>query len=212
MTKSVDEITEVAKKKIDEAVEYAEHSSKRAREILQSGEVLTEGSEEWKIVRDYYADIVSGIREANRGVNNLGGNVSFTEALIDGTEYSIKGCSKNKNIDGFAPVLGDVTAKTAPERFFVTEYVDVNGDIVNELIHNISWNRCVDTEARTMEELAKDLGAVKNTEGIIDWGNINANGTINLFTELPPCPSCLRVIEQFEEVYKNININFFYNN
>ncbi|SFR92503.1 deaminase domain-containing protein, partial [Anaeromicropila populeti] len=211
VTKSVDEITEVAKKKIDEVVEYAEHSSKREREILQSGEVLTEGSEEWKIVRDYYADIVSGIREANRGVNNLGGNVSFTEALIDGTEYSIKGCSKPKNIEGFAPVLGDVNAKTVPERFFVTEYVDSQGNVYAEYIKGTNWNRCIDTEARTFEELALKLGATKGIDGAIDWGNINVKGIINLYTELKPCPSCLGVIEQFKEIYKNININVLWN-
>ncbi|NLL06562.1 MAG: hypothetical protein GX270_12430 [Clostridiaceae bacterium] len=34
---------------------------------------------------------------------------------------------------------------------------------------------------------------------------------MNLFTENPCCPSCLKVIEQFTSIYKNIKINILWN-
>ncbi len=58
-------------------------------------------------------------------------------------------------------------------------------------------NRCVDTEAKTLEQITRDLGAVKHTDGSVDWGNTSVKGTINLFTEREPCPGCYGVIEQF---------------
>jgi RHS repeat-associated protein len=35
----------------------------------------------------------------------------------------------------------------------------------------------------------------------------DARGTINLFTERPPCPSCRGVIDQFREMFPNITVN-----
>lgn len=40
------------------------------------------------------------------------------------------------------------------------------------------WNRCLDSEVRTLEQLARELGAKRLPDVTIEWRNINANGTI----------------------------------
>ena len=52
----------------------------------------------------------------------------------------------------------------------------------------------VDSEVKILEEIARDLPR-------------DARGTINLFTERPPCPSCRGVIDQFRERFPNITVN-----
>jgi len=52
----------------------------------------------------------------------------------------------------------------------------------------------VDSEVKILEDIAKDLPS-------------DAKGTINLFTEREPCPSCKHVIKQFRERFPNIALN-----
>lgn len=65
-------------------------------------------------------------------------------------------------------------------------------------------------EAKTLEQIARDLGATKAIDGSINWGNTAAEGTINLYTVYEPCHSCCGIIEQFNEAYPNITINVFW--
>src|SRR5579875_2918390 len=51
-----------------------------------------------------------------------------------------------------------------------------------------------DSEVKILEDIAKDLPR-------------EAKGTINLFTERPPCPSCRGVIDQCREMVPNITVN-----
>jgi hypothetical protein len=52
----------------------------------------------------------------------------------------------------------------------------------------------VDSEVKILEDIASGLPS-------------DARGTINLFTERPPCPSCRGVIDQFRERFPNITVN-----
>jgi hypothetical protein len=51
-----------------------------------------------------------------------------------------------------------------------------------------------DSEVKILEDIARN------------WPR-DARGTINLFTERPPCPSCRGVIDQFREMFPNITVN-----
>ena len=75
--------------------------------------------------------------------------------------------------------------------------MSVNGDnIVNGAG---AWPRDVDTEFKMLSEIQKRLG-----------NNFDARGSIKLYTELEPCPSCQNVIEQFKKMYHNIDIEVIY--
>ncbi len=62
-------------------------------------------------------------------------------------------------------------------------------------------DRNIDTEYKILTEIAHALG-----------DNINAVGTIKLFTERDACASCMNVIGLFSAIYKNINIEIIHNN
>jgi hypothetical protein len=60
-------------------------------------------------------------------------------------------------------------------------------------------SRAYDTEYKLLEELASRYAQTPEVEG-----------TINLFTERPPCDSCSNVIEQFRRRFPNIMVTVNY--
>ena len=62
-----------------------------------------------------------------------------------------------------------------------------------------AWLRDVDTEYKILSDIQSKLG-----------NNYSASGKIILYTELAPCPSCQSVIEQFKQMYPNIDIEVIY--
>lgn len=61
--------------------------------------------------------------------------------------------------------------------------------------------RNLDSEYKLLEKIAAQV-----------TNNPNPRGTVNLFTERPPCPSCRFVKEQFEEKFPNIKVNLTHGN
>ena len=61
------------------------------------------------------------------------------------------------------------------------------------------WDRAQDTEFKILEALTGRLGE-----------NPGASGTVALYTDLPPCASCQRVIEEFRKRYPRIRITVLY--
>lgn len=68
----------------------------------------------------------------------------------------------------------------------------------------------VDTEAKTLEQIVRDLGSVKNADGTVTWAKVSSTGAINIFTELEPCSSCRSVIKQFNRAYPGIVANVYW--
>jgi hypothetical protein len=62
-----------------------------------------------------------------------------------------------------------------------------------------AWLRDVDAEYKILAEIQRLLG-----------NKPDATGTIKLFTDLDPCPSCKSVIRQFKELYPKIDIEVVY--
>jgi hypothetical protein len=97
-------------------------------------------------------------------------------------EISIDGKGKQLVIavSGSASPLGTVASPTS--RLFQTR--TTRGAIPTQ------W----DSEVKILEDIARGLPR-------------DARGTINLFTERPPCPSCRGVIDQFREMFPHITVN-----
>ena len=66
---------------------------------------------------------------------------------------------------------------------------------VNRLFETfeVKHSRAFDSEVKIFEKVAEGLSP-------------NASGVIRLFSERPPCPSCVGVIEQFQRKFPNIRI------
>ncbi len=65
----------------------------------------------------------------------------------------------------------------------------------------IPISRNVDTEYKILTNLANDIG-----------DNLNITGSVKLFTERAPCPSCVNVIDLFSIRYPNITLEIIHNN
>ena len=77
------------------------------------------------------------------------------------------------------------------------EAIRVNGN--NIVDGEGAWLRDIDAEYKILSDIQKELG-----------DNYTASGHIKLYTELEPCISCQRMIEQFKQMYPNIDIEIIY--
>ena len=122
------------------------------------------------------------------------GNFGYSEVNIEGidkTQYFAHSSIQTE----IPSVKGSgISVKSESSPFKTTE---VNGDnIVNG---EGAWLRDVDTEYKILSDIQSRLG-----------DNYAASGSIKLYTELEPCPSCQSVIEQFKQMYPNIDIEVVY--
>lgn len=183
---------------IDDVIKHTIADGDKFPDVLlnanQKGGILRV-NDEWKKVSMYYEEQVDIIRNKNKGVHALGQNVSYTELNINGS----------KQIDGFADLVGNKYNTIDLQRFFETKFVD-NNNVISEN----GWNRSVDTETKTLEQIVRDLGSVKNADGTVTWAKVSSTGAINIFTELEPCSSCRSVIEQFNRAYPGIVVNVYW--
>ena len=65
--------------------------------------------------------------------------------------------------------------------------------------NNSNWDRECDSEFKILNEIAELLG-----------NNYDTKGSLQLYTQLYCCPSCFRVVKQFSNKYKNIDITIVY--
>ncbi len=183
---------------IDDVIKHTIADGDKFPDVLlnanQKGGILRV-NDEWKKVSMYYEEQVDIIRNKNKGVHALGQNVSYTELNINGS----------KQIDGFADLVGNKYNTIDLQRFFETKFVD-NNNVISEN----GWNRSVDTEAKALEQIVRDLGSVKNADGTVTWAKVSSTGAINIFSELEPCSSCRSVIKQFNRAYPGIVVNVYW--
>lgn len=183
---------------IDDVIKHTIADGDKFPDVLlnanQKGGILRV-NDEWKKVSMYYEEQVDIIRNKKKGVHALGQNVSYTELNINGS----------KQIDGFADLVGNKYNTIDLQRFFETKFVD-NNNVISEN----GWNRSVDTEAKALEQIVRDLGSVKNADGTVTWAKVSSTGAINIFSELEPCSSCRSVIKQFNRAYPGIVVNVYW--
>ena len=183
-----------------------------ADDCLISNRFIDKASDEWSQISKYYNEYAKEIRP--RFFKNDNGNVAYTEICIDGHNVKkYKAISKNDSIDGFVNLLGEKNTATDPKRKFRTEWLNRSGDITNDEAEIAkSYNRCVDTEAKTLEQIANDFDDYIKSNSITgkQIKPSDIKGTINMFTERKPCKSCEKVIEQFMEMFPNVTLNVYW--
>jgi len=98
----------------------------------------------------------------------------------------------NYNIQGSSGELVGVSGPTVPgtvgipgSRFFETFVVN--------------HTREFDSEVKILETIAHQFA---NSKGVYE----NVKGSVTLFTELTPCPSCAGVIQQFQQMFPNVAV------
>lgn len=147
---------------------------------------------------------------------------SVAEAHIIDRVKELRGnlSSKYKKADNFALAEVDVNSLNKKE-FYASSKIDEFKGKLEEKVPEISlkpnetifeaslapgkygkpYMRDSDTEYKTLNEIALKLG-----------DDVNATGKIKLFTELDTCDSCSKVIAEFANKYKNIELEVIHNN
>jgi len=172
---------------------------------------------------------VNGGGKGDKDVNKGTGKVyptrqidSVTEAHIIDRVKELRGklSSKYKKSGNFALAEVDVNSLNKKEFYASSKIDEFKGDL-EEKVPEISlkpdepifkaslapgkdgkpFMRDSDTEYKILNEIALKLGE-----------DVNATGKIKLFTELDTCDSCSKVIAEFANKYKNIELEVIHNN
>lgn len=129
-------------------------------------------------------------------------NFAWCLAVVDGVgrvEYiahSGLGGPEDASAESWALVGGAIAPDVPPERrHYETLCVNRRGAVNGE----DCWDRDQDTEFKILEAVTEWLG-----------DNPGATGRVALYTDLPPCASCLRVIEEFKRRYPKIRLTVKY--
>lgn len=158
-------------------------------------------------------EIVVPIRDINPTISNGkydANTVNMFKNLTTSLRSELNSKMKNSgnfgvaviDIDGVQPLMASSSKLGSPKPQLVDKgFVgNVEKPIFESMTINnskgIPINRSTDTEAKILNNIANQLG-----------NNINAKGTITLFTEREPCASCTINIDQFRKKYPNINLN-----
>lgn len=123
------------------------------------------------------------------------GNIAIAYTNIDGLSKTEFYSSNKINLltETLAKRVPDISLKptNTSEIFTYTTELTADGRKVA---------RNVDSEYKILNDIANRLG-----------DNPNVEGTVRLFTELAPCPSCMNVIKQFMERYSKVKFILIHN-
>lgn len=117
------------------------------------------------------------------------GNMATADIRIDGRQSTMAAHSGISNPSEAQFKLGIVGNVDSTFETF---------SVANKSGHMVE--RSGDSEVKILSNLAQQLGS-----------NNKASGTVIIFTERPPCASCLNVAEQFKNRYPNIQIDILDN-
>ncbi len=168
--------------------------------------IFIEGVEVRNIDESIDTDLIKQIKDIRDVFTGKykGGNFGYCKVYVDGLVkrdyYAHSGIKNYEQIADaqFAEYIKNISRQYSYEES-IFKPMKVNSQNIVE--GTDAWLRNVDTEHKMIEEISRKLGDNKLIEG-----------KIILFTELPPCPSCSNVIEQFKKQYPNIDIIILHNN
>ncbi len=132
------------------------------------------------------------------------GNFGYAEVSIDGIDikelYAHSKIHTLAQIENkqFAQEVDNICRKYSEEESLF-KVLWVNPELIVD--GPGAYPRNFDTEAKILETLARLLD-----------NNYYVSGKIKIYTELPPCPSCIWVIEQFNIAFPNIIVEVIHSN
>ena len=141
-------------------------------------------------------ELVDEIRQ-DIGKDYPTGNVGAAVTDIDGVTSEIKSYSKYNNSISSSNINHEYSYNFGEgNRIFSTKSVNS----ANLVDGPGAYNRAIDSEAKILEDIAHQLGYNKFC---VDE---TVTGNVYLITERVPCSSCQDVIEQFRQMFPNVNV------
>ncbi len=142
-------------------------------------------------------DLVDDIRK-DIGIDYPKGNVGAAITDIEGVTNEVKSYSKYNNSISSANINHEYSYNFGEHnRIFDVKAVN-KADWVDGMG---AYNRAIDSEAKILEDIAHQLGYNKFC---VDEA---VRGNVYLITERVPCSSCQDVIEQFMQMFPNVEVS-----
>ena len=130
------------------------------------------------------------------------GNFGLARVEIPGLKKEFKAHSQiqdanQKWSEGYSPL----PPEKIEERIFEPKEVNPWNEVDGEGAYSRKW----DTEYKILEDIAKELGGSKGAV------NKDVTGKIDFYTDREPCASCTPIIQEFEEMFPNVEVVIYYN-
>ncbi len=192
---NLDELGDVAKNadEITKAGGYKVWKASRPTRLVEGKNIFRASSQEYSLAKKSFKEYREGVIYEQSKILSGDDLTSFKN------EFNGKNLAKVEGqLDG-VPLNNDI--RISGERFkgepiFDSYKVDKTGGIGTEG----AWSREWDTEYVMLSEIAQSKGAVKG--GIYT----DVTGEIKIISELPYCVSCQGVIQDFSNMFPNVDI------
>ncbi|RJG21444.1 deaminase domain-containing protein [Paenibacillus thiaminolyticus] len=130
------------------------------------------------------------------------GNFGLARVEIPGLKKEFKAHTQiqdanQKWSEGYSPL----PPEKIEERIFEPKEVNLWNEVDGEGAYSRKW----DTEYKILEDIAKELGGSKGAV------NKDVTGKIDFYTDREPCASCTPIIQEFEEMFPNVEVVIYYN-
>lgn len=154
-------------------------------------------------VGEYQDEFMNGIKNATEDLSHLNGRSALPDEIADAvTRIKQHRIDVNKPSSGnFGHLDGDINGSAVDNKMWSSGPADPNIEPqIFDATEVGGWVRNTDSEFKMLNKLADDLGGVKGQS------YPDVNGTLKIVSERPYCASCQGVIQQFNEMFPNIEL------
>jgi hypothetical protein len=192
---NLDELDVVAKNADDitKAGGYKAWKTSRPTRLVEGKNIYRASSQEYSLAKKSFKEYREGVIYEKSKVLSGDELTAFKNEFGKRNAASIKGKIGNDVYSGEVQLSGK---KFTGEPIFDSYKVDKQGNIGTDG----AWSREWDTEYVMLSEIAKSKGAVKGGR------YPDVTGEITISSELPYCVSCQGVIQDFSDMFPNVNV------
>lgn len=156
---------------------------------------------------------INGLKNATEDLSHLGGRGALPDEIADAVVKIADHRASNSwagnwgylegqtnpvvnitNQDGTTKFWRSVSMEDAENEIHIFDAIEATGSNGNE------WLRITDSEYRMLNKFADEYGAVSG--GVYP----DITGSLKIVSENPYCPSCQGVIQQFHEMFPNVDL------
>jgi hypothetical protein len=191
---NVDELTDVSKH-VDEInnVGYSAWKASRPTRLVEGKNIFRASSQEYSLAKKTFKEYREGVLYEQKKLLPSDKFELFREQFSKRNLASVEGRVGTQNYSGTIRRSGDEFDGT---QIFDSYKVDKRGSINTDG----AWSREWDTEYVILSEIAQSQGAVKGGK------YLDVSGEIKIISELPYCVSCQGVIQDFSNMFPNVNV------
>jgi hypothetical protein len=146
----------------------------------------------------------NGILSSSLTLNRIPSVQEIADATLRIKQYRIaNGIPTDKNFGHLGGNLSGGSVTNVSDEIISSGPAVPVGQRVFDAIEVGGWERYTDSEYKMLNKLALDLGAPPGVQG---YKNLDVTGSLKVVSERPYCSSCQGVIQQFNDMFPNVEI------